>query len=138
MLAFFLIHPLKTHTEPYHSRPSICVENAMRLSTVCVFVRTSCLPHSTHIALFILMKSNSINTCQRYGVFELNTQFTIKSSYLIRTFLLIRSYFRYPARSYRRDIVFYINVAEGEKQPFSVALECSQSETAYVMCKRNG
>lgn len=76
----------------------LCVENAMRSYAHHV------LPY--YIALFIVMKSNSINTCQRYGIFELNTQFTIKFSLsFIRTFVLILSHFRYLVRSYERDII---------------------------------
>lgn len=73
----------------------MCVENAMRL-----YAHHVC---HVQIALFIVTKSNSINTCQRYGVFELN-KFILS---FIRTFHLALFHFRCPARSHERDTISY-------------------------------
>lgn len=80
---------------PFHRRPSICVLKMQCVRTHIMF--------ATYIALFIVTKSNSINTCQRYGVFELN-KFILS---FIRTFSLALSHSRHPARSHQRDTILY-------------------------------
>lgn len=75
------------------------------------------------------MKSNSINTCKRYGIFELfpqvHNKIILSYSHIISLSLSLSHFLSLSISFNRVDAVYmYIwdkYVAEGDKQPFSVA-----------------
>lgn len=125
-LLFLLVHPLKTYVS-FHRRPSICVENAMRLSIVCVracmcvCVRTSYLPH--YIAMFIVMKSNSINILANDTAYlscfipTVHNKIILSYSHISSCFL---SFSLSQSIAQIQHIFHIYVVAIGDKQPFSV------------------